>query len=377
MLERILTKKLISNFQKGKVIALFGARRTGKTTILRMIIDSSSVTSVLLLNGEDYDDSIALASGRSQQLKNLTYGYDYLFVDEAQNIPNIGKNLKLLVDSNPEISVFVTGSSAFDLKNQIGEPLTGRARFYYLYPFTISELSMKYMESLSMLSTILIYGTYPQVNNEKNLKEKRLLLENIKNGYMLKDVLALDNIKDSHFIISLLRALAFQIGNNVSYNELSKTLNASVNTVIRYIELLEKSFIIFRLFGYSNNLRKEISKSPKIYFWDNGLRNVVISSFNDLNLRYDIGQLWENFCISERIKKQKYKETFSEFYFWRTYDQQEIDLIEVQDDKISAFEFKWNPDKKVKIPRAFRNAYPDASFDIINKETYFNFLIKN
>ncbi len=376
MLERKLTNKLISNFQKGKVIALFGARRTGKTTILRMIMDSLSETSILLLNGEDYDDAIALSSGRSQQLENLTYGYDYLFVDEAQNIPNIGKNLKLLVDSNPEISVFVTGSSAFDLKNQIGEPLTGRSRFYYLYPFSISELSIKYMESLRMLPTLLIYGAYPQVYNEKNLKEKRHILENIKNGYMLKDVLALDNIKDSHFIISLLRALAFQIGNNVSYNELSKTLNASVNTIIRYIELLEKSFIIFRLFGYSNNLRKEISKSPKIYFWDNGLRNVVISGFNDLDLRDDVGQLWENFCISERIKLQKYRETFSDFYFWRTYDQQEIDLIEVQDDKLSAFEFKWSTEKKAKTPIAFRNTYPNASFDIINRETYFNFLIR-
>ena len=259
---------------------------------------------------------------------------------EAQNIPNIGQNLKLLVDTQPKLSVFVTGSTFFDLKGQIGEPLTGPSRFFTLYPMALSEITQGFMDAFQKLPTILVYGSYPQIVMEPSLKEKRHILENIRNGYLLKDILQMENIKDSLFVMNLLRFLAFQIGNDISYNELTRNLKTTVKTIQRYLKILEKAFIIFRLYGFNRNLRKEISKSPRFYFWDNGIRNTIISNFNPIDIRDDTGKLWENFCISERIKKQVYSEAFSNFYFWRTYDQQEIDLIETRDQQIDAYEFK-------------------------------------
>lgn len=220
---------------------------------------------------------------------------------------------------------------------------------------------------------MLIYGMYPQVYLSKNLTEKRRMLEGIKNGYLLKDILQLDNLKDSLFIFNLLRYIALQIGNDISYNELAKNLNSTVKTVQRYLDILEKAFIIFRLQGFSRNLRKEISKSPRFIFWDNGIRNAIISNFNTAENRDDMGKLWENFCISERIKKQGYAETFSNFYFWRTYDQQEIDLIEESNGRLSAFEFKWG-EKISKSPKAFSESYPDASFATVNRINFYDFL---
>lgn len=373
MIERTITSQLINDLKPGKVTALFGARRTGKTIIMQTIKDMLAGKKVLLLNGEDFDVSSILSSQRTEALKNLVAGYDYLFIDEAQNIPKIGANLKLLVDSQPNVSVFVTGSASFNLRNQIGEPLTGRSSFNYLYPFSVSEISDGLMPALQQLPTWLIYGMYPQVALTDNQKDKRKLLENIRNGYLLKDVLELDNLKDSLFIQNLLKYIALQIGNDVSYNELASNLKTSVKTVQRYLDILEKAFIIFRLQGFSRNLRKEISKSPRYFFWDNGIRNAIISNFNPPENRDDMGRLWENFCIAERIKCQKYHETFSEFYFWRTYDQQEIDLIEETNGELSAFEFKWG-DKESKAPKAFRENYPDATFQTINKMTFYDFM---
>jgi predicted AAA+ superfamily ATPase len=373
MINRYLTEILIQNLKGGNVTALFGARRTGKTVIMEMINKSCSDKKVLILNGEDYDVANILSSHRIETLGNLVSGYDFLFIDEAQNIPDIGQNLKLLVDTQPKLSVFVTGSASFDLKGQIGEPLTGRSRFFTLYPLALNEITNGFMEAFQKLPTILIYGSYPQVVMESNLKEKRHILENIRNGYLLKDILQMENIKDSLFVMNLLRLLAFQIGNDVSYNELARNLNTTVKTIQRYLEILEKAFIVFRLQGFSRNLRKEISKSPRFYFWDNGIRNTVISNFNSIDMRDDTGKLWENFCISERMKKQIYRESFSRFYFWRTYDQQEIDLIEDHDQRLYAFEFKWG-NKEVKSPKAFRNNYPEANFKTINRDNFFEFL---
>ncbi|MCF8367017.1 MAG: ATP-binding protein [Bacteroidales bacterium] len=357
----------------GKVTALFGARRTGKTIIMQTIKDMFAGKKVLLLNGEDFDVSSILSSQRTEALKNLVAGYAYLFIDEAQSIPNIGASLKLLVDTQPGVSVFVTGSASFNLRNQIGEPLTGRSSFNYLYPFSVSEISDGMMPALQQLPTWLIYGMYPQVALSDNLTEKRKILENIRNGYLLKDVLQLDNLKDSLFIQNLLKYIALQIGNDVSYNELASNLKTTVKTVQRYLDILEKAFIIFRLQGFSKNLRKEISKSPRFFFWDNGIRNTIISNFNPPENRDDMGRLWENFCIAERIKRQKYHETFSEFYFWRTYDHQEIDLIEETNGELSAFEFKWR-DKESKAPKAFRENYTDATFQTINKMNFYDFM---
>ncbi len=373
MIKRYITGQLFNDLKRGHVTALFGARRTGKTTIMNSIVESVTNKKTLVLNGEDYDVASTLSSLRQETLTNLVSGYDILFIDEAQNVPNIGKSIKLLVDTNPDISVFITGSASLDLRSKIGEPLTGRSRFFMLYPFSLNEISPNYMDALQKLPQLLVYGSYPQVILASNDKEKRIILENIRNGYLLKDVLQMENIKDSLFVINLLRLIAFQIGNDVSFNELARNLGTTVKTVQRYLEILEKAFIIFRLQGYSRNLRKEISKSPRFYFWDNGIRNVVISNFNPLDIRDDVGKLWENYCVSERIKKQVYGEKFSEFYFWRTYDRQEIDLIEITDTKINAFEFKWG-EKSVRPPKAFIENYQEANFDTINRVNFFNFL---
>ncbi len=373
MITRILTKNLISSLQKGKVTALYGARRTGKTTILSMIGQELEGKKILKLQGEDLDTAQLLSSSRQEVLANLVKGYDYLFVDEAQSIPRIGQNLKLLVDTQPEITVLVTGSASFDLRNQIGEPLTGRSTFFTLYPFSFAELETDFLQGIKLIPQLLIYGTYPQVLLAENEKEKRSLLDNIKNGYLLKDILVLENLKDSLFVMNLLRLVAYQIGNEVSFNELASQLGTSTKTVQRYLEILEKTFILFRINGFSRNLRKEITKSPRYYFWDNGIRNAVISNFKAIEQRDDIGMLWENYCVSERIKKQHYQNTFSDFYFWRTYDQQEIDLLEVTDGDISAFEFKWG-NKKARVPVAFNKAYPNAEFKTINRENFQDFL---
>lgn len=373
MINRYLKTQIEKNLKKGHVTALFGARRTGKTTLMNMISQSLSHNKVLVLNGEDYDVARILSSRRQETLNNLVAGYEYVFIDEAQNVPDIGLNLKLLVDTQPLVSVFATGSASFDLKNQIGEPLTGRSRFFSLYPLALGELADGYMDSLKLLPALMLYGSYPQIVESDDLKEKRHILESIRNGYLLKDVLQLENVKDSLFVMNLLRMLAFQIGNDVSYNELAVNLNTTVKTIQRYLDILEKAFIIFRLYGFSRNLRKEITKTPRFYFWDNGIRNVVISNFNPIDIRDDTGKLWENFCISERIKKQVYLERFSNFYFWRTYDQQEIDLIEITDEKKAAFEFKWG-EKEAKAPKAFIENYPDSIFQTINKLSFYEFL---
>lgn len=376
MIQRHLEQALFENLKPGHVTALFGARRTGKTVLLQHLAERLPDKKILIVNGEDLDAASILSSQKQAILSNLVSGYEYLFIDEAQSIPNIGLNLKLLVDTNPGVSVFVTGSSSFDLRNKIGEPLTGRSRYWNIYPFTVAEISQDYLTLVRSLPSYLVFGTYPQVYTAENDKEKRIILENIRNGYLLKDVLQLDNVKDSLFVLNLLKNLAFQIGNDVSYNELANSLNSTVKTVRRYIEILEKSFVIFRLTGFSRNLQKEISKSPRIYFWDNGIRNAIISRFEQLEQRDDAGKLWENFCISERIKKQTYAESFSAFYFWRTYDQQEIDLIEENGNKLEAYEFKWG-DKQAKLPSGFERNYPEAGFQTINQQTFYDFLIRH
>lgn len=375
MITRQIEQSLYKDIRPGHVTALFGARRTGKTMLLEQMSSLFQGKSVLQLNGEDYDVVPLLSSRKQSVLKNLVSGYDVVFIDEAQGIPEIGANLKLLVDTNPDVAVFVTGSSAFDLRNKIGEPLTGRSSFFYLYPLSLKEIATDFLSVQRLLPGLMVFGSYPQVYLAESEVEKRLRLESIKNGYLLKDVLQLDNLKDSLFVMNLLRNLAFQVCNDVSYNELAANLHTTVKTIQRYLDILEKAFIIFRLTGFSRNLRKEISKSPRFYFWDNGIRNAIISRFEPLQLRNDQGRLWENFCISERMKKQIYSQAFSSFYFWRTYDQQEIDLIEENGATVSAWEFKWGP-KPGKAPVGFSRTYPEAGFQTINPENVFDFLVK-
>jgi len=373
MINRTIINQLKNDLKPAHVTGLFGARRTGKTILMQKIKEIMSDKNVLMVNGEDLDVSEILSSKRIQILKDFVSNYDFLFIDEAQKITSIGENLKLLVDTVPEIGIFVTGSSSFDLRQKIGEPLTGRSRFFKLFPLSFTELNEDYLEAKRNLPNRLIYGNYPQVHLESDLMKKKHILENIKNGYLLKDILELDNLKDSLFVLNLLRLIAFQIGNDISYNELARNLKTTVKTVQRYLDILEKTYILFSLYGYSKNLRKEYSKSPRFYFWDNGIRNSVISNYNPTQLRDDIGKLWENYCISERIKSLTYSEKYVSHYFWRTYDQQEIDLIEEENGNLKAFEFKYG-DKISKVPAAFGKAYPETSFKVINTTNYRDFL---
>jgi predicted AAA+ superfamily ATPase len=374
MIPRILTGSIIESLKPGRVTGLFGARRSGKTFLMEHIRTLMKDEKILMVNGENLDVAELLSSQRLSVLKPFMAGYDHLFVDEAQKIPGIGTNLKLLVDSLPAISVFVTGSSGFDLKNKLGEPLTGRSKYFYLYPVAQMEMGDDYLKAKENLETRLVYGSYPQVITAVNEREMKDILESVKNGVLLKDILALDNLKDSLFIMNLLRLIAFQIGNDVSHHELSNALGVSKNTVARYLDLLEKCYIIFSLQGFSRNLRNEITKSKRYFFWDNGIRNVVISNFNRLQLRDDTGRLWENYCISERMKRNHYSSRECNYYFWRTYQQKEIDLVEESGGTLNGFEFKWK-EKQAKPPAEFLNTYARSSFQVIHNLNYLDFII--
>lgn len=370
---RLLEDIIFEKLKPGLVIGLFGARRTGKTFLMERLKSRLADKKVLMIQGDNIDAAEIISSQRLSILKQFTSGYDYLFIDEAQKIPNIGNSLKLMVDTIPELIIFVTGSSAFDLRNKIGEPLTGRNKYYYLYPIAQLELSEDYIQAKHNLESRLIYGSYPQVITADSENQKADILESIKNGVLLKDILELDNLKNSLFIMSLLRLIAFQIGNDVSHNELANTLGVSKNTVARYLELLEKCFILFSIQSFSRNLRKEIRKSKRYFFWDNGIRNAVISNFNRLLLRDDIGRLWENYCMSERMKRNQYLARRCNCYFWRTYDQKEIDLVEEEGGELSGFEFKWT-DKKMQSPKLFLSTYQNATFTVIHKQDYLDFI---
>jgi len=374
MISRFITNQVLEDLKPSRVVGVFGPRRSGKTVLMNLIKEKISSTRILMVHGENLDAAEALSSQRTGVLKRFIGANKYLFVDEAQKIPNIGINLKLIVDTIQDVSVFVTGSSSFDLRNKIGEPLVGRAHYYYLYPLALLEVGTDdYLKQREVLEEQLIYGFYPQVYTAGNIEEKRRELESIRDGYLLKDILELDNLKNSIFIFNLLRLIAFQVGQDVSYSELASNLNVNKRTVMRYLELLEKSYILFSHNGFSRNLRKEYTKSPRYYFWDNGILNSLISNYNRLNLRDDVGRLWENYCISERVKYQKYKKLSSNNYFWRTYDKKEIDLIEERGGKLYAFECKYSK-KKVKVPKDFINNYPGSGFSVINNENYLDHL---
>ena len=373
MFTRIHQNTILQALQPNFVVVLYGARRTGKTVLLHSVREAIGHEQVLMVNGEDLEVARLLSSQKLSILERFVAGYTYLFIDEAQSIPGIGLNLKLMVDMIPGLHILITGSSALELYGTAGEPLTGRSLFLSLFPLAQMELGEHMLEMERNLEDRLIFGWYPQVVTAENEQKKIEVLQSIKNGYLLKDVLALDNLKSALFVLDLLRLIAFQIGMDISYSELAKQLGVNVRTVQRYLDILEKTFVVFSLRGYSKNLRKEISKSPRYYFWDNGIRNTIISAYNDLKNRNDIGRLWENFCISERMKWQQYKRVYYNNYFWRTYDQQEIDLIEEYGDTLHAFEFKW-ADKKTKVPMAFRQAYTDFTFDIITRENYYDFI---
>ncbi len=372
---RYLSTAIKSKIGKNKVILIFGTRRVGKTWLIEEIVRTTKAAH-LIFNGEDQDVQALLANRTIANYTRLLGKAKLLIIDEAQVIPEIGKILKLLIDSFKDLTIIASGSSTFDLSNQTGEPLTGRSLTYYLYPIAQLELSgtENALQTKQNLEERLIFGSYPELFQLNTLAEKAQYLNELIKSYLLKDILIYENIRNSNKLFDLLKLIAFQVGSEVSYDELSRNLGISKNTVDRYLDLLSKVFIIYKVGGYSNNLRKEITKSSKWYFYDNGIRNAIINDFRLLALRTDQGVLWENYCFSERIKKTNYQEQNVHHYFWRTYDQQEIDLIEAKEGKILAVDFKFGQQKK-KIPGFFAKNYPEAPFTIINQENYLDFIL--
>lgn len=374
MKKRILSQQLIESLGKYPVVALFGARRIGKTFLMEQLVERLGADKILKIQGDDLDASELFSTGRLTVLKRATKGYKYLFIDEAQMIPDIGRNLKLIADNIPEIRVLITGSSALELHQKTGEPLTGRSKFFRMHPLTLGELGEKNKVQMENIENRLIYGMYPQVVISDSDNDRKDLLESLRNGYLLKDILTLDNMKDGVFILKLLRLIAFQIGNDISYSALASELNVNKKTVLRYLDLLEKCYILFSLRGLSRNIRKEFSKTPRYYFWDNGVRNCIVGNYANLQQRDDKGKLWENFVISEKLKMASYSNPHAIHYFWRTYDQQEIDLVEEQDGQLKAFECKLS-EQSARIPKAFAQAYPGSSFEVINRTNFPDYLL--
>jgi uncharacterized protein len=371
LVEEIITRQI----GKQKVILLYGTRRTGKSTVIENIATNYEETT-LLLQGEDMEVAALLQKRTTANYKRLTNGKTVIIIDEAQAVPNIGKILKLLIDTVKGITVIATGSSSFDLQNSTGEPLVGRNLVYQLYPIAQVELSplQDYLTTVQLLEERLIYGSYPELWQLNGNDEKENYLKQLINSYLLKDILMIENIKGANVLYKLLKLLAFQVGSQVSTVELGNSLQLNRQTVDRYLDLLSKVFIIYPLSGYSNNLRKEVSKSKKWYFYDNGIRNALIANFNPLVQRNDIGQLWEQYFLSERIKYNSYRNYFPQYFFWRTYDGQEIDLLELNSkQKLQALECKWK-EGKGKIPAAFSKAYPKAVFKIINRDNYLDWI---
>lgn len=355
-----------------KIMVILGPRQVGKTTLLKQLTLEAS--NVLSFDCDNMDDRLALENKTKTELAALVGHTSTIIIDEAQRVHNVGMTLKMLGDLHLDAQIYVTGSSSLQLADDINEPATGRLLEFNLYPLSLSEIAAhtSWREENRLLEHRLIYGTYPEIVNHP--EHARVLLQNIVNSYLYKDLLEYKGIKKPDMLRKLVTALALQIGNEVSYNELGSLLRIDKETVENYIDLLEKCFVIFRLDSYSRNLRNEIKKGKKIYFYDNGVRNAIINNFSPLEMRNDVGALWENLMMIERRKRNAYSGQFVQQYFWRTQKQQEIDLIEEKDGQLSAFEFKWKTGKVARKPLPFGEAYPNATFETITPENYQQFL---
>lgn len=365
----------LRNYLKpGKVVVIYGARRTGKTTLIREFLKGET-ESCLLVSGEDITIQGYLSSQSIEKLKLFVGNNRLLVVDEAQKVPNIGLNLKLIVDHIPEIRIIATGSSSFDLARSIGEPLTGRKTTLIQYPLAQLEIAAieQQHETEARLESRLIFGSYPEVVLLQDNREREQYLKEIVSSYLYKDILELEGIRQSAKIGRLLQLIAFQIGKEVSYTELGNSLGMSKNTADHYLDLLEKAFVIQRLGGFSRNLRNEVSKNSKYYFVDNGVRNALINNFNPLELRNDVGELWENYLVIERLKRQEYLRETANNYFWRTYTKKELDLVEERNGKLYGYEMKWGK-AKPRPPKEWVTAYPDATWQVVNRENYLGFI---
>ncbi len=361
--------------QPGKVLVIYGPRRVGKTTLLQDFLAHTSFR-YKLDSGDNITTQQVLSSLEFRQVLGYAEGYELLAIDEAQGIPRIGQALKIIVDQMPGMRVIATGSFSFELAGQVGEPLTGRKRTLILFPIAQAELLSRYNrhELREHLPEFLVFGSYPEVIEASSRHARIETLVEIANSYLLKDILAFDRVRSSRTLSNLLRLLAFQVGSEVSYSELAGQLGIDTKTVQRYLDLLEKTFVIFRLGAFSRNLRQEISNRAKYYFFDNGIRNALIAQFNDLDQRNDVGQLWENFILVERMKRRAYASIYANVYFWRTYDQQEIDLVEEREGKLFGYECKWSPRKAITAPKSWLAAYPEARWEVITPENYLDFL---
>lgn len=374
IIERILGKTIEQRLWQGKAIIVFGARQVGKTTMLKKMLQERE--DVLWLNGDEQDVRNLFDNISSTRLKTIIGQKKIVVIDEAQRIINIGLGVKLITDNIPDVQVIATGSSSFDLSNKVREPLTGRKFEYMMYPLSFAEL-MKHnglLEEKRLLSHRLVYGSYPDVVN--SLGDERAILGELADSYLYKDILMFDKIKKSDKLVKLLQALAFQVGSEVSFNELAQTCGLDPKTVENYVQLLEQAYIIFRLGSFSRNLRNELKFARKIYFWDCGIRNAIIGNFQMPESRLDMGALFENYIIAERLKKLRYQKSYAKSYFWRTSAKQEIDYIEDMDGKIIAFEFKWNPKRKASVPLSFSRSYVDAEFQVITPDNYEDFLLE-
>jgi uncharacterized protein len=370
MINRDLRDNMVSKIGKGKVIILIGPRQVGKTTLIRSILEEKSY---LFLDGDDSSVVETLSNANTEVLRSIIGNYKYVFIDEVQRIPNIGLKLKIMVDQMKDVQVIVSGSSAFDINNITQEPLTGRKFEFQMFPISWSEFENKvgFIKAQQQFEMRLIYGMYPDVIN--NLGNEYEILKNLVSSYLYKDILALAGIRKSNVLEKILQALALQMGSEVSYNEIAQLVGVDKNTVNNYIELLEKSFVVFRLNSFSRNIRNEIKANKKIYFYDNGVRNMIIGNFNHLDIRQDKGALWENFLIAERLKTLSYSQSIAKPYFWRTTIQQEIDYIESNADEINAYEFKWSDKKKAKLPKSFVETY-QPTFEVISTANFRDFL---
>jgi hypothetical protein len=360
----------------GKVVVLYGPRRVGKTTLVKKLLEGIGQNErILFVNGDDIIVRDYLESQSVNKLKDFIGAHTLFVVDEAQYVKQIGLNLKLIVDHLPHVKVIATGSSSFDLAKDIGEPLTGRKFVLRLFPLAqleISQVEARH-ETAANLESRLLYGAYPEVVTTHDNTLRETYLREMVSSYLFKDILELEGIRHSNKLVRLLQLLSFQIGKEVSFNELGSQLGMSKNTVERYLDLLENVFVIYRLSGFSRNLRKEIIKNQRFYFYDNGIRNALIGNFNTLSLRNDVGQLWENYIITERRKRQEYLREITNSYFWRTYDKKEIDLVEERQGNLYAYEIKWQ-NIQAQAPKDWKAAYPEAAYSVIQRENYLQFI---
>lgn len=371
MYKRFLSERINTRIGSGKAIVVTGPRQVGKTTLIESILESKNY---LLLDGDDPKTRTLLTEPTTEQIRTILGNYKYVFIDEAQRIKGIGLTMKIITDRFKDVQLFASGSSSFDLSNKINEPLTGRKWEYQLFPVSWEEYEghYGYLHAEQDLENRLLYGFYPDVLN--NSGDEVSVLRNLVNSYLFKDILSFADIRKPEILDKLVQALALQIGSEVNFSELAQIVNVDKNTISKYIDILQKGFVIFKLGSFSRNVRNEIKTNKKIYFYDNGIRNMVVGNFNPLDLRTDKGALWENFLISERIKQIEYKQSLARTYFWRTRQQQEVDFVEENEAKIFGYEFKWKKKKNQRLPKTFTETY-NAVTKVVDRDNFRKFVV--